>query len=253
MSQVQRGLNLIGCQLNVAKSKCLPLLRPLPMPPSLPKYDQPSDPVQAGPVFWTVEPCVSLPEWADTTEHPMLRVSHLMHLGHQLPAYMAQTAGYKNIVDELLNQLADLNAHPIQMLDRVLLVNTVVLPNLLYRCECYLLTNTQLQELSSAMERFVLAVSGLLSLVAKKTLYTHRSRGLGLGCLQILYPTRVLDSLHRNPLLDTLRVSSPSHISPRALFGRALSLLRPPRTLSMLPLTVSWRSRKALRGATEIA
>ena len=200
------------------------------MPPSLPKYAQPPDPVQAGPVFWNVEPCVSLPEWVDTTEHPMLHVSHLMHLGHPLPAYMAQTAGYKIIVDELLNQLADLNAHPIQTLDRVLLVNTVVLPHLLYRCECYPLTNTQLQELSSAMESFVFAVSGLLWLVAKKTLYTHRSRGLGLRCLQILYPTCVLDSLHRKPLLGTLRVSSPSQISPRALFGRALSLLGPKKT-----------------------
>ena len=150
-----------------------------PTPPLLLKYAQPPDPVQAGHVFWTVKPCVSLPEWADTTEHPMLQVSHLMHLGHPLPAYMAQTAGYKIIVDELLNQLADLNAHPVQMLDRVLLVNTVVLPRLLYRCECYPLTNTQLQELSSAMERFVFEVSGLPSLVAKKTLYTHRSRGLG--------------------------------------------------------------------------
>ena len=42
-------------------------------------------------------------------------------------------------------------------------------------------------------------------------------------------------------------------ISPRALFRRALSLLGPPPTSSMLPLTISWRSKKALRGATEIA
>ena len=66
----------------------------------------------------------------------MLQVSQLMHLGHPLRAYMGQTTGYKIIVDELLNQLADLNAHPIQTLDRVLLVNTVVLPRLLYRCKC---------------------------------------------------------------------------------------------------------------------
>ena len=89
--------------------------------------------MQAGPIFWTVEPFVSLPEWAETTEHPMLQVYHLMHLRHPLPAYMAQTTGYKIIVDELLNRLADLNANPIQTLDRVLLVNTVVLPRLLYR------------------------------------------------------------------------------------------------------------------------
>ena len=169
----------------------------------------------------------------------MLQVSHLMHLGHPLPAYMAQKAGYQIFADELLNQLADLNAHPIQTLDRVLLVNTVVLPRLLYRCECYPLTGAKLQELSSALERFVFAFSGLLSPVAKKTLYTHRSRGRGLGCLLVLYPTRVLNSLHRNPLLAKLRVSSPASISPRVLFTRALSLLEPPASSSMLPLTIS--------------
>ena len=42
-------------------------------------------------------------------------------------------------------------------------------------------------------------------------------------------------------------------MSLRALFGRALSLFGPPPTSSMLYLTVCWRSRKALRGATEIA
>ena len=238
-SLVQQGLNLIGCQLNVAKSECLPLLPPPPPPPSLPKYAQPPHPVQAGPVYWSVEPCVPLPDWADTTEHPMLQVAHLMHVGHPLPAYMAQKAGYKIIADELVSQLADLNAIPIQTLDRVLLVNPVVLPRLLYRCECYPVTSAQLQELSSALERFVFAVSGLPSLVAKKTLYTHRSRGLGLGCLLVLYPTRVLDSLHRNPLLASLRVSSDASISPRVLFTRALSLLGPPPSSSMLPLTIS--------------
>ena len=144
----------------------------------------------------------------------MLQVSDLMHLGPPLPAYLARTTGYKIIVDELQNQLADLIAHPIQTLNRALLVNTVVLPRLLNRCECYSRANTQLQELSSAPEGFVFAVSGLPSLVAKKTLYTHRSRGLGLGCLLILYPTLVLDSLHTNPMLDKLRVTSPSGISP---------------------------------------
>ena len=158
----------------------------------------------------------------------MSQVSHLMHLGHPLPACFHQKAGYKLIADELLSQLADLSAHPIQTLDRVLLVNTVILPRLLYRCECFPLLSTQLRELSNALERFVFAVSGLPSLVAKKTLYTHRTRGLGLGSLAVLYPTRVLDSLHRNPLLGDMRVAADTIFSPRTLFTSALSLLGPP-------------------------
>ena len=176
-----------------------------------------------------------------------------MHLGHPLPACFHQKAGYKLIADELLSKLADLSAQPIQTLDKVLLVNTVVLPRLLYRCECFLLLSTQLRELSNALERCVFAVSGLPSLVAKKTLYTHRTLGLGLGSLAVLYPTCVLDSLHRNLLFGDMQVAADTILSPRTLFTSALSPLGPPPSSSMLPLTVSWGSRSALRGAVEMA
>ena len=122
-----------------------------------------------------------------------------MHLGHPLPAGFSQQQGFLVIAGELRAQLADLNAHPIQTLDRVTLINTVVLPRLLYRRESFPLTYPQIHEMSQAMERFVFGVSGLPSLVARKTLYTHRSRGLGLRSFKVLYPTRVLDSLHKNP------------------------------------------------------
>ena len=118
---------------------------PTTPPSSLPKYSHPLHPIQAGPSFRSHIPCQSLPDWADTTVHPMSQVSHLMHLGHRLPACILQKAGYKLIADELLSQLADLSAHPIQTLVRVLLVNTVILPGLLYRCECFLLLSTQLR------------------------------------------------------------------------------------------------------------
>ena len=73
------------------------------------------------------------------------------------------------------------------------------------------------------MERFVFGVSGLPSLVAQKTRYTHRSRGLGMRSFRVLYPTRVLDSLHRNPLLATIEEvgwrqppSFPWHAKPQS-------------------------------------
>ena len=157
----------------------------------------------------------------------MSQVSDLMHLRHPLPAYMARKTGYTIIANELLNHLAHLDAHPIQTLDSVLVVNTTVLPGLLYRCKCYILTGAQLQGLSAALQRFVFAVSGLPSLVAKKTQYTHYCRGGGLGCLLFVYPTRVLDSLDRNPLLAKLRVSFSARISVRVLCTRTLCLLRP--------------------------
>ena len=208
-SLVQQGLALIGCQLNVTKSESLGLT-PLPVtPPSLPKYSPPPSPTQAGDDFWSPIPSPSTPEWAVLTEHQLLKVPYLMHLGHPLPARFNQQQGFRVIADELRAQLADLNAHPIQTLDRVTLINTVVPPRLLYRCESFPLTPPKINEMSQAMERFVFGVSGLPSLVAQKTLYTHRSRGLGMRSLRVLYPTRVLDSLHRSPLLASMRTATP--------------------------------------------
>ena len=50
-----------------------------------------------------------------------------------------------------------------------------------------------------------------------------------------------------------MREGAGTIFSPRKLFTSALSLLGPPPSSSMLPLTVSWRSRSALRGAFEKA
>ena len=142
-SLVQQGLALIGCQLNVTKSESLGLT-PLPVTsPSLPKYSPPPSPTQAGDDFWSPISSPSTPEWAVLTEHQLLKVPYLMRLGHPLPARFNQQQGFRVIADELRAQLANLNAHPIQTLDRVTLVNTVVLPRLLYRCESFPLTPPQ--------------------------------------------------------------------------------------------------------------
>ena len=211
---VQRALNLIGCQLDVVKSEALPLCNPQPLSPSLPKYRHPPAPLQASSEFWLPISCPSLPEWADTSEQPLKQVSYLLHLGYPLPAHFDLRRGFQIIADELLSQLADLNSHPIQTLDRVLLANTVIIPRVLYRSKCFPLFSVQLSELSNAIERFVLGVAGIPSLDAKKTLYTHRSHGLGLCSLAVLQPTRVLDSLHRNPRLSSLRKHTKQQISP---------------------------------------
>ena len=68
----------------------------------------------------------------------------------------------------------------------------------------------------SCPERFVFAVSGLPSLVAKKTLYTHRTRGLGLGSLAVLYPTRVAQE---PPVGDYARDPQNKYLPPHALHG----------------------------------
>ena len=173
---VQEDLSLIPCQCNVLKSECLPLVSPPPTVPSLPKYLHPIAPVQVSCSSpWSSAHAAEPPAWALSTVHPFKVVPHLMHLGHPLSACFDSRSAFDLVRAELSAQIAELHAQPIQVLDRVHLVNTMIPPRLLYRTECLPLSAAQLNNLSSIVERFVLGVTCLPPLVTKKTLYTHRA------------------------------------------------------------------------------
>ena len=157
------------------------------------------------------------------------------------------------VLKELKSQLNELHSQPIQVIDRVLLVNTMGLPRLLYRTECIPLHASQLLSIASLLERFVFGVLGLPSLVAKKTLYTHRSRGLGLGYFPVLHPTRVLESLHRNQPLMTLSTSPHTTLSPYHAFVAAVSLLNPDPKPCQPHVHVTGAAQQVHRDAIEVA
>ena len=144
-----------------------------------------------------------------STVHPFKVVPHLMHLGHPLPACFDLRSAFNLIRAKLSTQIAQLNAQPIQVLARVLLVNTMILPRLLYRTECLPLPLKQVLDPFSVVERFVLGVTGLRPLVTKITIYTHRRHGLGFSLFPVLHPTGVLDALHRNTGLPEFSTSPP--------------------------------------------
>ena len=227
-SVVQAGLNLIGCQLNVIKSESLPVNPHCPPPPILPKYSHLPAPLQASKDFWTPETCSLWPEWADSTQYPMAQVSHLMHLGHPIPKQFPVGHAFQPVYRELQTHLAELNALPSQSLDRILVANTLILPRLLYRCECLPLAAPQIKQMVQAIERYVLGVAGLPSVLAPKTLYTHHTRRFGLRYVAVLQPTRVLDSLHTNQRLFQFSTRSGFPLSPWRLFTAATALLGPP-------------------------
>ena len=176
-----------------------------------------------------------------------------MHLGHPLPACFDLRSAFDLVRAELSAQIAEFHAQPIQVLDRVLLVNTMILPRLLYRTKCLPLPPAQLINLSSVVERFVLGVTGLPPLVTKKTLYTQGHHVLGLSYFPVLHPTRALDALHRNTGLPEFSTSPPSFpLSPYALFLSAVGQLGFPRDAPTPPLPVLWRAQSTLRDAISI-
>ena len=110
----------------------------------------------------------------------MAQVSHLMHLGHPIPKHFAVDQAFQLVYKELQAQIAELNALPSQSLDGILVANTLIPPRLLYRCECLPLTAPQMNQIVQSIERYVLGVVGLSSVLPKKTLYTRHTHRLAL-------------------------------------------------------------------------
>ena len=192
------------------------------------------------------------PHWADVSERPFRGVSYRMHLGHPLSASLRLSPAVRIVTEELKVQRSELHKHPIQALDRVLVVNTLVLPKLLYKTECLPLSAAELRQLTSLLERFVLGVMGLPTLIATKALYTHRSKGLGMGYFPVLHPTRHLDSLHRNPSLQAFSVRTRLPLAPFSLFLSAVALLGPVPTSTLSPVTVTWDAQRLQRDAKAV-
>ena len=250
---VQEALTLIGCQLNIIKSEALPVARPPPAPPALPKYIHPLSPVQATTGSpWISQPCDDLPPWADTQIYRFTAARHLMHLGHRIPAYFILSDAFCLVRNELKAQLDELHAHPIQTLNRVLLVNTMVVPRLLFCTECMPLSVPQLQELSALIERFVLGITGLPPLVAKETLYTHRKHGFVLSHVPTLHLTQELDFLPRNSRLHDFDTSVRRSFTPYGMFLSAIATLGNPTGDPPTPLPIIWEAPKMYRQATSV-
>ena len=114
------------------------------------------------------------------------------------------------------------------------------------------LTVTQLHSLNSLIEKFIFGVLGLPSVVAKKTLYTPRSHGLGMGYFAVLHPTRVLDTLHRNLCLHTMSTRSEHPLSPYNTFMAAVTLLNPNPEAQQPPVSTTWPANKLMRDATAV-
>ena len=99
--------------------------------------------------------------------------------------------------------------------------------------------------------RFIFGVMGLPLTIAQKTLYSHRSHGLGLGYFPVLHPTRAVDVLHRNNHLSTLSTTPRLSMSPYNFFMSSVSKFKTLCSM-VVPLDVSWKGAEIAKNATSV-
>ena len=73
-----------------------------------------------------------------------------------------------------------------------------------------------------------------------------------MGYFLVLHPTRLLDSLHRNPSLQAFPVRPRLPLAPMSLFQSAVPLLGPAPTSTLSPVTVTWEARRLQRDAKAV-
>ena len=250
---VGHALSLIGCQVTALKSESLPLAICPPSPPTVPKYYHPPHPVQANEsMIFKYITAPEPPPWSEKVTCTFTRTIFPMHLGHPIPAQLQVPIAVKVLQAELRSQLNELHQQPIQILDRVLLLNTMVPPRLLYRTECLPLSEVQTTCFAKLMENVVFRILGLPLVVATKTLNTHCSHGPGLGHSPPLNATRILDKLHRNPHIHSSSTTSCGTLLPYGLFLDAVSKFSPAPTSTTTPLDVAWKRATLTRQASSV-
>ena len=122
-------------------------------------------------------------------------VQHATHLGHPVVASFRAQDAYLLVIRSIETAVVHFHNQPIPFPQRVLLVNLLLVPRVLYLSECLPPWQQGLQKLSTLMCDFVQGVKGLPKALVSKTLFSKQ--GIGLAHVPTLLPIRVLDVVHR--------------------------------------------------------
>ena len=251
-SLVRLALSLIGCQLNITKSELLSMSGSPPPLAVLPEYLHPPAALRVHPDTIWLPIYADVPPRADEVPPPITRTACLMHLGHPLPARLHIRYAITVPTSELKSSTKQVTLPP-HTCPRSGLTGQQHGPScLLYRTECLPLTAERTTQLGVILERFVFGVIGLPMVVEKKTLYTHRSRGLSMGYFPVPHPMRVLDLLHRNQFLHAFSLHPGCSMTPYSMFCSTLSVMGPPSTSTVPPVFISWEASKLQCKATAV-
>ena len=117
------------------------------------------------------------------------------HLGHPVPYNLDPMSSYRAVIDKIHPVVTHFNNQPLHAHARVMLINSVLIPKIVYMLECTPPMRGSLQLIADGLIDFLKSVCGLSSTVVDKTLYSKRPVGLGIRYLPVCVPVRVLDAL----------------------------------------------------------
>ena len=119
------------------------------------------------------------------------------HLGHPLPYDLDSMSSYRAVINKSYPLVTLFNNQPLHAHDRVTLINSVLIPKMVYMLECSPPSRGSLPIITEGLVDFLKSVCGLSSTLVDRTLYSKQPVGLGIRYLPVCVPVRVLDGMYK--------------------------------------------------------
>ena len=119
------------------------------------------------------------------------------HLGHPLPYDLDPMSSYRALIDKIYPLVTHFNNQPLHAHARVMLINSVLIPKIVYMLECTPPLRCSLQIIADGLIDFLKSVCGLSNTLVDKTLYSKPPLGLCIRYLPVCVRVRVLDGMDK--------------------------------------------------------
>ena len=185
----------IGLSVNFAKTKILPIRAQLNSEFTVPARVYEGD-------QWRlcrnslVPECIAQPQ-SDPTPVTIECVNSYLHLGHLIHTTWDPRCTYDELMSEFSQEIDVWNNRPLPVRARLQVINSVLIPKIVYRLECIPIVWDLLLKIQRGSKDFLLAIVGLPTFLCNKTLYSSHKFGIGLLHIPVVVATRMLDNVSK--------------------------------------------------------
>ena len=185
----------IGLSVNFAKTKILPIRAQLNSEFTVPARVYEGD-------QWTlcrnslVPECIAQPQ-SDPTPVTIECVNSYLHLGHLIHTTWDPRCTYDELMSEFSQEIDVWNNRPLPVRARLQVINSVLIPKIVYRLECIPILWDLLLKIQRWLKNFWLAIVGLPTFLCNTTLYSSHKFGIGPLHIPVVVATRMLENVSK--------------------------------------------------------